>query len=85
MENKNNWFDIWFEDKQSMLNIMVSNLTADLNAGYSYFGNSIKVQQKEIDKYKEDFDNQMKEFRVWEMPKIQHWCYFDLKRRGVIS
>lgn len=81
---KNDWFEIWYEDKQCMLETMISNMTADLNAGYDYFGKSITEQRAMIESYKHEFDEQMKKFRDMEMGKVQHWCYFDLKRRGAI-
>lgn len=82
---KMNWFEIWFEDKQSILNTMIRNMASDLENGYDYFGNSITKQRKEIDEYKAQFDEEMKGFRTMEESKIQHWCYYDLKRRGAIN
>lgn len=82
---KMNWFEIWFEDKQSILDTMVHNMASDLDHGYDYFGKSIREQREDIDRYKTQFDEEMKGFRTMEESKIQHWCYYDLKRRGVIE
>lgn len=83
MEGK--WFMIWFEDKQSMLNIMIANMQSDLNVGYDYFGNCIKKQREDIDEYKLEFDAQMDMFKEMDDKKVERWCYYDLKKRGVIS
>ena len=80
-----NWFEIWFQDKESMLETMVRNMTADLDADYNYFGNCIKQQRKTIDEYRKQFDRQMDEFKLMDDAKVNRWCYYDLKKRGVIA
>lgn len=82
---KMNWFEIWYEDKQSILDTMVRNMASDLDHGYDYFGKSIREQREDIDRYKTQFDEEMKGFRTMDESKIQHWCYYDLKRRGAIE
>lgn len=84
-QEKHNWFDIWFEDKKSILEIMRKNMASDLDAGYDPNGHSIRKQVVEIEEYQMKFDQQMDIFRTMEEPKIQHWCYYDLKKRGVIE
>lgn len=46
------WFEIWYQDKQSILDAMIRNMTADLKCGYDYFGNCITRQREEIAAYK---------------------------------
>lgn len=79
------WFDLWFDDKQSILDTMVKNLKADLEAGYNYFGHNIINQRKLIDEYKNQFDKELKNLREMDYKKAEHWCYIDLHRRGAIS
>lgn len=85
------WFDIWKEDKESIIYCMVRNMSDDLDAGYDYFGKSITEQRKMIEDYKAQFD------REYEMLKrivlqyadgekrVERWCYLDLKKRGAIA
>lgn len=80
-----NWFEIWFQDKENMFETMVRNMTADLDAGYNYFGNCIKQQREAIDEYRKQFDRQMDEFKLMDDAKVNRWCYYDLKKRGVIA
>ncbi len=80
-----NWFEIWFQDKESMLETMVRNMTADLDAGYNYFGNCIKQQREAIDEYRNQFNRQMDEFKLMDDAKVNRWCYYDMKKRGVIA
>ena len=47
VSDRNDWFELWFEDKQCMINIMICNMQADLDAGYDYFGNSIRKQRED--------------------------------------
>lgn len=79
------YFDIWYADKNSMLDTMVKNMTADLDAGYNYFGDCIQRQIKAIDDYKKSFDNDMKWLGVMDEKQGERWCKFDLLRRGVIT
>ena len=82
---KMDWFEIWKSDKESVIDTMVRNMASDLEHGYDYYGKSIREQVDMIDEYKAQFDEEMKGFRTMEESKIQHWCYYDLKRRGVID
>ena len=83
-DRKGEWFEIWYEDKTSVIDTMVRNMTADLEAGYNYFGNSIKRQQTMINEYKEDFDEQMDWFKTKSDEEVDRWCFYDLKKRGAI-
>ena len=64
--DSDNWFGIWFEDKQSIINTMIKNMAADLDAGYDYFGTCIRRQQAEIETYKAQFDEEMDMFKDME-------------------
>ena len=83
--DRNDWFELWYEDKQSMVNVMVQNMTSDLKAGYDYFGNSIRRQVEEIEAYKAEFDKQMDEFKGMDEKEVNRWCYYDMKKRGAIE
>jgi uncharacterized protein (DUF2252 family) len=83
--DSNDWFELWFADKQSLLSTMVQNMAADLKAGYNYFGNSIQKQVADIDAYKAQFDKQMDEFKFMENQAVNRWCFYDLKKRGAIE
>ena len=79
------WFPLWHEDKQAILDTMVRNLQADLNAGYDYFGNSATSQRQSIEAYKAQMDEEMKTFRTMTDSQVSHWCFYDMKRRGAIA
>lgn len=83
MEGK--WFKIWHEDKTSILATMYENLAADLDAGYNPFGKCISDQKQKIKEYTQEFDAEMQRFREKNNQQIEHWCYYDLKRRGSIE
>lgn len=78
------WFEIWYEDKVSMIDIMTRNMASDLACGYDYFGNSITKQREMLEKYKEDFDNTLDSFKFMEEKQVNRWCYYDMKKRGAI-
>ena len=79
------YFKLWYEDKESILNTMICNLKADLDAGYSYFGNSAKRQRGEIEAYKYQFDQEIEFLKTLDEKKVNHWCRLDLIKRGAIS
>lgn len=79
------WFDMWYSDKQNMLDTMIRNMQADLDCGYDYFGKSITSQRDMIDEYKKNFDAQMDKFKEMEDNVVNRWCYYDMKKRGVIE
>lgn len=79
------WFKLWYEDKQGMIETMVRNMAADLDAGYDYFGKCICKQRQDIEDYKAEFDRQLMQFADFDEGKRNRWCYYDLLRRGAIS
>lgn len=85
MKQKNNWFEIWFADKQSVIETMIRNMQADLEAGYNPHGASISHQRVEIDAYKAAFASKLEQFANMTEEKVQRYCHYDLLRRGVIA
>lgn len=79
------WFDMWFEDKKSIISIMYSNMASDLAAGYDYFGKSIQDQKAEIQRYEDEFERQMDKFKSMSDDEVNRWCFYDMKKRGAID
>ena len=79
------YFEIWFDDKKSMMETMRRNMQADLDAGYNPTGYCICKQVVELEDYEREFDRQMDAFKNMEDAKVDRWCYYDLKKRGVIA
>lgn len=84
-QGENKWFEMWFGDKQSLLETMIRNMNSDLECGYDYFGNSVRSQREKIDEYKKEFDHQTLVLGLMNEKKAERWCYMDLKRRGAIE
>lgn len=85
-----NWFEMWFEDKKSILETMTRNMAADLAAGYDYFGTSIQKQIEDLNEYKHRFDAEMEKLKDLSTcddgeKKVNRWCYLDMKKRGAIA
>jgi len=83
--DRDDWFDIWFEDKQSIIDTMVRNMASDLEHGYDYFGKSIRQQREMIAEYKRQFDEEMDMFKEADEKQVNRWCFYDMKKRGVIE
>lgn len=82
---RDDWFDVWYSDKRSILIMMYENLASDLRAGYKVEGNSVKKQQAEIKDYVEEF-NACLEWTLDTKPNyLNRWCYNDLIKRGAIE
>ena len=79
------WFEMWFADKQSLMETMVRNMAADLECGYNYFGDSITRQRQQIAEYKAQFDSEVDGFKAMEERAVERWCYYDMKKRGAIA
>lgn len=79
------WTEMWIEDKKHMVVIMINNMTADLNAGYDINGDSIKRQREEIANYEADYQKKMMGFAAMDEKTAGRWCFYDMKRRGVID
>ena len=83
--DRNDWFDVWFEDRESILSTMVRNMTSDLNAGYDYFGQSITKQKQEIAEYKAQTDKTLDMFKDMDEKAVNRWCFYGLKKHGAIA
>lgn len=79
------WFKMWYEDKQSILDCMVHNLADDLRAGYDYYGKSATTQRAEIEGYKAQMDYEFEYLKTLDEKKANHWCYVDMVKRGAIT
>lgn len=82
--DRDDWFEIWFSDKESMIEVMVKNMASDLENGYDYFGKSIRQQREMIDTYKAKFDEEIEHLKTLDDRQINRWCFIDLKKRGAI-
>ena len=85
LRERDDWFDLWFEDKKSMVSTMVQNMASDLKAGYDFFGDCIKGQRKAIEDYKEDIDRTLDMFKAMDEAAVNRWCFYDMKKRGAID
>ena len=83
--DRNDWFDVWFEDRESILNTMIRNMTSDLNAGYNYSGQNITRQKQEIAEYKVQTDKTLDMFKDMDEKAVNRWCFYELKKQGAIS
>ena len=79
------WLDLWCQDKDSILETMIRNMQADLNAGYSPKGNCILKQMQDISDYSASYTKRLDELAEMDPAKCNRWCYMDLKRRGAIA
>lgn len=83
--DRNDWFDVWFEDRESILSTMVRNMASDLNAGYDYFGQSITRQKQEIAEYKAQTNKTLDMFKDMDEKAVNRWCFYELKKHGAIA
>lgn len=84
-DKNTDWFEMWCNDRRSMIATMVNNMCADLESGYDYFGRNIQKQQQDINRYKQEYETQLMAFATMEHDRINKWCYLDLIRRGAIE
>lgn len=82
---RDDWFDVWYDDKRSILLTMYENLASDLRAGYKIEGNSVKKQQATIQEYIEDINGCLEWAKETTPNYLNRWCYNDLVKRGAIA
>jgi len=83
--DRDDWFELWFEDKRSIEETMIRNMIADIEAGYDPTGNIIKMERDEIQQYRKEVDDQIERFKEMEDAAVNRWCYYDMKKRGAIA
>lgn len=83
--DRSDWYDLWYSDVHCMLDVMHSNMIADIEAGYSTTGECIKKQQRDYDNYKENIDVKLMMFAAMSDEEVNRWCFFDLLKRGAIE
>lgn len=81
---KGQWFDLWFEDKDSIVETMYRNMADDIKAGYSYNCKAIRQQVDDITAYTEKFKAEQGMIRLMTDDEADKWCYKDMKMRGAI-
>lgn len=85
VSERTDWFELWFADKTSILEQMLHNMQADLDAGYDPNGKCITDQKAEIAHYKAMFQWETDQFKNMDDKQVNRWCYYDMKKRGAIS
>lgn len=83
--DRDDWFELWFEDKKSILETMSRNMADDLEIGYNFFGGSIQQQISAMTEYKNQMDAELDSFKAMDEKQVSRWCFYDLKKRGVIE
>lgn len=79
------WFEIWFEYTETIIETMIRNMNDDLKAGYSPNGQCIRYQREQIAEKQAARDSQLDVFKEMDDARVNRWCYYDLKKRGVIA
>lgn len=83
--DRDDWFDIWYDDRKCILDTMVRNMTDDLRAGYDYFGKSIRNERAEIEEYQKATNKALDQFKGMDEKEVNRWCYYELKKHGAIE
>ena len=84
ISDRDDWFEVWQDDKESIIETMIKNMASDLNHGYDYFGKSIVEQRRAIEAYRKETDDTFDLFKTMDEKEVNRWCFYDLKKRGAI-
>ena len=79
------YFELWCESKENMIETMYRNIGDDLKAGYNPHGELIQRQKEALEKYKGEYETQLMNFADMTTKKVNRWCFLDLKRRGYLE
>lgn len=78
------WFVMWCEDKQSIMETMERNMASDLDAGYKFFGESIQRQIRELTAYRDAYNAELDKIAEMDPSRVNHYCYVKLVKAGAI-
>ena len=79
------WFDLWRSGKDTILRTMVSNLHADLEAGYQPTGDSVGRQLATIADYRNNTNVQIMRLLNMTPEARDRWCFDDMLKHGTIT
>jgi hypothetical protein len=79
------WTAMWEMYTKSVIATMYKNMAADIDCGYNPFGTSIRQQRENIAAYEKEYYDTLEKFKTMSEQEINHWCFYDLKQRGVIE
>lgn len=83
--NMGKWQEIFVADKESIINIRLINLAADLEAGYNPDGACVRAQREAIEAYRAQFEAELDALALMDNARAERWCYYNLKKRGAIA
>lgn len=83
--DRNDWAELWEEDKRTILRCMYSNMAADLECGYDPMGKSIQEQKTMISEYEKQIHDAWDRFVYMTEEQVNKWCFYDMKKRGAIA
>lgn len=79
------WIAIWNDDKRSVVATMYRNLTADIEAGYDFFGHSVYQEHAAITEYAAKWERQITELAHLDTDAKGRKCFAWLKESGAIE
>ena len=82
---KIDWFEMWFDDKKSIISTMERNIQSDLDAGYDPLGHIITKQVDDLNDYIDQFNYDIEMLQMMTEEETNHWCRLDMKKRGAID
>lgn len=83
--DRKDWYNLWMEDKISMIQTMRNNLASDIKNDYNLLSMTIQKQIIDIVNYEREYERQFEKFSLMSDKEINKWCYYDLKKRGAID
>jgi len=80
-----NWVEMYHADKQSIIETMIDNLSADLKAGYNPTGLSIMRQLVELAEYKQEYGRESEQLSALLPQYAERRAFENLRRSGAID
>ena len=86
MYNKKiNYFELLIEDRNMILNAMIANKDADIQAGYNPYGANIAKQLVNISDFKYSMQKEIEKIGMMDPKKANWYCYTTLVKNGAIT
>ena len=82
---KTKWLDLWLSARESILETMRSNFSAERECGYNPMGECVLRQRLAISDYAREIERRLELLADMDNDKAERCCYMDMRRRGDIA
>lgn len=85
MREKIDWFEVWCEDWEGLLQTQGRIIQSELEAGHSWSSRHVQHEVEILEQWDREYRYNLGRFAEMTEGQVKRWCYFDLLKRGAIT